>query len=111
MKQILDLLGFQPNQRTGDQWYGACPLHDAPSGRTRHFSVHAIKRRYCCHKCRSRGNHLELWAAFTKTQLHPAMIDLCHALSNTADKPRSMISPTLRLSGTVKMIARELREA
>ena len=80
MEQILDLLGFQPTQRTGDQWYGACPLHDATSGRARHFSVHVAKRRYCCHKCRSRGNHLELWAAFTKQPLHPAMIDLCHAL-------------------------------
>ena len=80
MEQILDLLGFQPSQRTGDQWYGACPLHDAPSGRARHFSVHVAKRRYCCHKCRSRGNQLELMAAFTKTLMHPAMIELCHAL-------------------------------
>ena len=22
MEQVLDLLGFQPSQRTGDQWYG-----------------------------------------------------------------------------------------
>jgi hypothetical protein len=65
---------------SGDQWYGACPLHGSSSGRARHFSVNVAKRRYCCHKCRSQGNQLELWATFTKTQLHPAMIELCHAL-------------------------------
>ena len=82
MEQVLQLLGFEPTQRTGDQWYGGCPLpwHGSPSARSRYFSVNVAIRRYCCHKCRSRGNQLELWAAFTQRQLHPAMIDLCHAL-------------------------------
>ena len=39
----------------------------------------AIRRDHC-HKCHSQGNQLELWAAFTKREMHPAMIDLCHAL-------------------------------
>jgi hypothetical protein len=37
MQQVLDLLGFQPAHRKGDQWYGACPLHASPSRRRRPF--------------------------------------------------------------------------
>jgi len=80
MEQVLTLLGFEPTRRTGDQWYGACPLHDSVPGRSRHFSVNVALRRYHCHKCHSQGNPLELWVAYTKRAWHPAMIDLCHAL-------------------------------
>jgi DNA primase len=80
MEQVLDLLAFQPSQRTGDQWYGGCPVHGSASHRARHFSVNVATRRYHCHKCHSQGNQLELWAACTDKLLHPAMIDLCHAL-------------------------------
>jgi hypothetical protein len=27
MEDVLHLIGFQPCQTTGDQWYGGCPLH------------------------------------------------------------------------------------
>lgn len=80
MEEVLHLVGFQPCQRTGDQWYGPCPLHGSTSGRPRHFSVNVASRRYYCHKCRSHGHQLELWVAFTQSKFHPAMIDLCHAL-------------------------------
>ena len=29
MEQVLSLLGFEPAGRSGSQWYGSCPLHDA----------------------------------------------------------------------------------
>jgi len=80
MEQVLTLLRFEPSQRTGDQWYGACPLHQSTPGRQRHFSVNVAIGRYHCHKCHSQGNQLELWSAFTKKKLPPAMIDLCRAL-------------------------------
>ena len=80
MKQVLDLLGFEPIHRRGDQWYGACPLHDCRCRRPRFFSANVATRRYYCHQCYSYGNQLELWAAFTKRLLHPATIDLCHQL-------------------------------
>jgi DNA primase len=80
MEQVLDLLGFEPSQRRGDQWYGRCPLHDSTSARPRCFSVNVATGRYRCHRCHSQGHQIELWAAATKLPLHPAAIDLCHAL-------------------------------
>jgi DNA primase len=80
MKQVLDLLGFEPSQRTGDQWYGPCPLHDSPSARPRCFSVNVAIGRYHCHRCHSQGHQIELWAAATRLPLHSAAIDLCGAL-------------------------------
>jgi len=80
MEQVLDLLGFEPSHRRGDQWYGRCPLHDSTTRRSRQFSVNVATGRYCCHRCHSRGNQLELWAAVTKLSLYHAAIDLCQAL-------------------------------
>ena len=81
MEQVLSLLGFQPSNRSGVQWYGSCPLHESTSRRRRRsFSVNVAIGRYFCHGCRSHGNQLELWAAATKLPLHRAAIDLCHRL-------------------------------
>ena len=80
MEQVLDLLGFEPSQRTGDQWYGSCPLHGSASGRQRCFSVNVAIGRYRCHRCHRQGNQLELWAAATKLPLYQAAIDLSRAL-------------------------------
>jgi DNA primase len=80
MEQVLNLLGFEPSNRSGHQWYGRCPLHDSTSRRSRPFSVNVAIGRYYCHQCHSHGNQLELWAAFTKRSLHQAAIDLCRLL-------------------------------
>ena len=81
MEQVLSLLGFKPSSRSGSQWYGSCPLHESGSGRRhRCFSVNVALGRYCCHRCGSRGNQLELWAAATKLPLHQAAIALCRRL-------------------------------
>jgi DNA primase len=80
MEQVLNLLGFQPSQSMGDQWYGDCPLHGSTSNRRRCFSVNVAMGRYYCHRCHSKGHQLELWAASTKLSLHQAAIDLCRAL-------------------------------
>ena len=80
MEEVPNLLDFEPTQRSGDQWYGRCPLHASTTHRPRHFSVNVAIGRYRCHKCRSQGNQLELWAAFTKLALYPAAIHLCQQL-------------------------------
>jgi DNA primase len=81
MEQVLGLLGFQPSTRSGAQWSGSCPLHEPMLGhRRRSFSVNVVIGRYFCHRCHSRGNQLELWAAATKLPLYQAAIDLCRRL-------------------------------
>jgi len=82
MERVLNLLGFEPVQLSGVQWYGRCPLHESRPGRHRCFSVNVALGRYFCHGCRSAGNPLELWAAATKLPLHQAALDLCHRLGH-----------------------------
>ena len=78
---VLNLLGFEPTRRSGPQWYGSCPLADCGAGhRRRSFSVNVASGRYSCHRCRSHGNPLELWAAATQQSVYQAAIDLCRRL-------------------------------
>ncbi len=81
MDQVLNQLDFQPTGRTDQQLYGPCPIHGSSSTCSRQFSVNVASGRYCCHKCNSRGNQLELWAAVKDLALYDAAIDLCHTLS------------------------------
>ena len=80
MEQVLTLLAFQPSARSGAQWYGACPLHESASPRSRCFSVNVATGRYNCHGVHSHGNQLDLWAAASKLPLHQAAINLCQRL-------------------------------
>jgi hypothetical protein len=80
MEQVLELLEFKPSCCRGDQWYGPCPLDACTSGRGRTFSVNVASGRYYCHRCRSHGHQLELWAAATQLPLYEASIDLCRVL-------------------------------
>ena len=80
MEQVLNVIRFEPTGRSGDQWYGCCPLHDCTSRRCRCFSVNVAIGRYCCHRCHRHGNQLELWAAYTGMPLYQAVIDLCRVL-------------------------------
>jgi DNA primase len=80
MAQVLELLAFEPVTRSGGQWYGHCPLHEAPPQPKRYFSVNLTLGRYYCHRCHSHGNHLDLWVAATQLPLHQAAIDLCQRL-------------------------------
>ena len=82
MEQVLRLLGFQPVRCQGDQLHGPCPVHGSTSRRSRIFSVNLRSGRYYCHKCRSHGNQLELWAAARKLPFYSAMLDLCQALGH-----------------------------
>ena len=80
MEQVLEQLGFEPTGRSGKQWHGPCPVHRSTSNSSRTFSVNLDTRRYYCHKCHSRGNQIELWAAVQQLRFHDAAIDLCRAL-------------------------------
>jgi DNA primase len=80
MEQVLQLIHFAPSRRLGDQWRGPCPVHQSTSCRSRSLSVNVTTRRYYCHKCQSKGNHLELWAQIKQLPIYDAAIDLCQAL-------------------------------
>jgi len=82
MEQVLSLILFEPTSRSGDQWYGCCPLHDCTAKRHRCFSVNVATGRYYCHQCHRHGNQLELWAAYIGMPLYQAAIDLSRVLGH-----------------------------
>ena len=82
MDDVLRLLKFEASDRQGGQLRGPCPIHGSSSSRSRSFSANLDTGRYYCHKCHSRGNQLELWAAANKLSLYEAVVDLCHILEH-----------------------------
>lgn len=77
MSTVLQLLRFKPRRAWGDQWRGACLVHDSQDPRSRSFSVNLQLGRYQCFRCGSHGNALDLWAAVHRLPLHAAAVDLC----------------------------------
>jgi DNA primase len=80
MQQVLDEIGFSATHRDGDQLRGPCPVHGSTTKNSRAFSVNLGTQRYYCHKCKSHGNQLELYAGVHDTTVYQAAVDLCHAL-------------------------------
>ena len=82
---VLDLLGFVPLQRRGEQVRGPCPLYPAACGRCpadhRCFSANLRRNAYRCFRCGSCGNQLDLWAAARGQPSYQAAIELCAKLN------------------------------
>jgi len=77
MREVLDLIGFQPTSRRGPQLRGPCPIPGCRSASDRAFSIHLARQVYHCFACRSRGNALDLWAALRGLPTYAAALDLC----------------------------------
>ena len=77
---VLELIGYQPCWRQGQQWRGPCPLHGSGTTSSRAFAVHLGKNLFHCFRCGAGGNALELWAALQGLPLHAAVLDLCQRL-------------------------------
>jgi DNA primase len=77
---VLDLLGFEARQRSGDQVRGCCPVHGSRTPHSRSFAAHLGKNVWHCFTCGAGGNALDLWAAVTRQDLYTATIDLCSRL-------------------------------
>ena len=81
MREVLDLIGFRPASRHGDQLRGPCPIPNCRRTSDRSFSVHLTRHVYRCFACHSHGNALDLWTVMHGLSLHDAASDLCHALN------------------------------
>jgi DNA primase len=93
LAEVLDLLGFVPCFRHGQQLRGVCPLHGSRRRISRSFAAHLGKSVWYCFRCGVGGNALELWAAVTRQPLYPAVCDLYRRLGRDvpllrASRPR-----------------------
>jgi DNA primase len=74
--RVLELLGWRPHERRGEQARGPCPLHGSTSPRSRSFSAQLGRGVWHCFGCGASGNALELWARATGQGLYQAVLDL-----------------------------------
>jgi hypothetical protein len=74
--QVLEQISWHPVAMRGAQWRGTCPVHEKPGTKSRSFAVHTEKNAYCCYRCGTRGNALDLWTALQQKPLLEAAWDL-----------------------------------
>jgi DNA primase len=80
LAEVLELIGFEPRSRWGEQRRGPCPVHRSRSRTSRAFAADLGKGVWHCFACGAGGNVLDLWVAVTRQPLHAAVIDLCQRL-------------------------------
>jgi len=80
MADVLNLIGFVPCARSGDQVRGPCPVHHSAAPTSRSFSANLKRHVYKCFKCGSCGNQLDLYRSVTGLSLFEAAIALCEQL-------------------------------
>jgi len=74
--RVLESMGWHAQSTHGAQWRGPCPLHETEGTTSRCFAVHTDKNVYCCHRCGSQGNALDLWTALCGKPLLEAAWEL-----------------------------------
>jgi DNA primase len=80
LAEVLELIGYQPRSRQGDQLRGPCLLHGSRSASSRAFAAHLGKNVFHCFRCGAGGNALDLWTALNGLPRHAAVLDLCQRL-------------------------------
>ena len=76
MTRVLEHLGLMVGLRgSGTQRRRACPIHRG-DGRGRTFSVNLDENVFSCHKCKAKGDVIDLWAAIHRQTLRAAALDL-----------------------------------
>jgi DNA primase len=80
LAEVLNLIGFVPSERSGDQLRGPCPIHRSSTPTSRSYSANLKLHVYKCFVCGSQGNQLDLYASVTKRSLFEAAIALCEQL-------------------------------
>lgn len=91
LTDVLQLIGFEPVERRGDQVRGPCLIHRSTSAGSRSFSANLKRNAYRCFRCGSQGNQLDLWTAVSGLDLHSATMLLCERLGREVPyfRPRS----------------------
>jgi len=78
IRDVLSLLCWRPNQiKARQSARGPCPLHKGGGGSSRIFAVNYVNNWWYCHKCKTGGNQLELYAAALGLPLYDATLQLC----------------------------------
>src|SRR5262249_12415309 len=77
---VLQLLGWQASQRSGEQVRGPCPVHGSASGRSRSLSAHLGRGIWRCFACGASGNALDLWRRVRGQDLYSAVLELYRQL-------------------------------
>lgn len=73
---VLELIGWMPVSRKGDQVRGPCPIHRSENTHSRSFSVNLKKNAFQCFGCGKKGNQLDLYMFVTSQTLYQAAKDL-----------------------------------
>ena len=98
LTEVLDLVGFEPTTRHGEQLRGPCPVHRSRTEASRSFAAHVGKGAWHCFGCGAGGNALDLWVAVTRQRLYAAVIDLYMRLGREAPwlrRPREQDKRTM----------------
>jgi DNA primase len=78
--EVLDLVGFSPQQTAGDQVRCPYPVHRSASARSRSFSANRRRNVYRCFTCDASGNQLDLYARARGLPIFEAAVALCAQL-------------------------------
>ena len=73
IEEILGANRWKQRSSRGAQMRGACPLCNHQDERA--FAANRSKNVYCCHRCDSKGNSLDLLAKLSNTPIHEAAWD------------------------------------
>jgi len=108
--EVLDLVGFVPRSRCGDQLRGPCPVQRSRAPGSRSFAVHRGKGVWHCFSGGAGGNTLDLWAAVTRQRVPAVVLDLCQRLGRDVPwLPRTRTVPAARVAAAARMPAQEIR--
>ena len=75
LAEVLQLIGYEPRSRHGQQFRGPCPVHGARSATSRAFAVHLGKNLFHCFRCGAGGNTLDLHLKATQDPRLPFLFD------------------------------------
>lgn len=78
-RTVLEIIGWRPISRRGENWRGPCPFHGSARGRSISLSARGSVAR--CFKCGWCGDALAIWAWWKKMSLLDAAYDLCERLN------------------------------